>query len=120
MLDNIEITHKIHDNTLSLFFSEWKGLCEERKKLILDCEILKLPLSNKFRVLTIPYHSCYILPLQYHYEKEVDCLVIDLHKLDLSGRVIAHEAYLDSVIFDVKDDKIVTIEIIDVSTILEL
>jgi len=109
---------------LSLYFSE----TNEQKQykcytLALGCKLLIDPTTKKFRVLQIPIHSlgCELQNTSFLAQYEAtDCFVISLRSLSPEDRVKTKVDYMDSIIFDTQDDKIVRIEIIGVSQLLDL
>ncbi len=90
----------------------------------LGCKLLIDSVTKKFRVLKIPIHSlgCELQNTSFpaQYEEETNCFVISLRSLSPEDRVKTEVDYRDSIIFDTKDDKIVGIEIIGGSQLLDL
>ncbi len=105
--------------SLSLFFP---GTSQqyETYTLALGCKLLIDLETKKFRILQIP--GCELQNTLFHsqYEEANDCFVISLRTLLPEDRVKTKVDYMDSIIFDTQDDKIVRIEIIGASQFLDL
>ena len=124
---NFQVTSRIDNESLSLFFSDINEdelkQCESHT-LVLGCELVVHPATKKFQVLKIPVDSlkwdkaAEQFPLEYHHESGNDCAVISWYRLSETDRVKSRIDYMDSIIFDTQDDKVVRIEVVSASMFL--